>query len=130
MRSVPVAIPFDGHVPASAVAGVLEQLLGEHPGRGWVRIVVDRDDLDHGVGTELKKLLASVGLVPVPNCKCLERAAQMDRAGIAWNEENVATIVGWLGEEAAARGLPFVATAGRLAVLRAIRNAKRQAARG
>lgn len=127
MRSAPIGIPFDGDVPAAAVAAVLQQLLGEHPGRGWVRLVVDRDEPGRGVGTELKKLLAAMRIVPRPGCKCLERAAQMDRAGIAWCDTHISTIVGWLREEAESRGLPFVYAAARLLVRRAIRNARRLA---
>jgi hypothetical protein len=44
-----------------------------------------------------------------------------------WCEANMAEIVGWLREEAAARGLPFFDAAGRLLVRRAIANARRRA---
>lgn len=125
MKSVPVGVPFDGEVPASAVVGVLEQLLGDVPGRGWVRIVVERDDPGRGAGTELKRLLAAVGITPQRGCRCLERAAQMDRAGEEWCEQHIDTIVGWLREEAERRGLPFLDAAGRLLVRRAIHKSRR-----
>jgi hypothetical protein len=51
----------------------------------------------------------------------------MDRQGVQWCEDNIDTIVGWLREETAARGLPFVDLAGRLLVKRAIANARRNA---
>lgn len=126
MRSAPIGIPFDGQVPAEAVAAVLEQLLGEHPGRGWIRLVIERDEPGRGVGTELKALLAAMRIVPRPGCKCLERAAQMDRAGIDWCETHIATIVGWLRDEAKERKLPFSYNAARLLVRRAIHNARRR----
>jgi hypothetical protein len=44
-----------------------------------------------------------------------------------WCEANVDTIVGWLREQAEARGLPFLDIAGRLLVRRAIANARRNA---
>ena len=52
----------------------------------------------------------------------------MNALGCDWCESNIDTIVGWLREEAEARGLPFLDIAGRLLVRRAIRNARRAAA--
>jgi hypothetical protein len=80
------------------------------------------------VGTELKKLLATVGITATPNCSCNARAYEMDRQGADWCESNLDTVVGWLREEAEKRGLPFLDVAGRLLVRRAIRNARRAAA--
>lgn len=81
-----------------------------------------------GPGTELKKLLATVGIKASPNCSCNARAKLMDQRGCDWVEANVDTVVGWLREEATKRGLPFIDAAGRLLVKRAIRNARRAAA--
>jgi hypothetical protein len=81
----------------------------------------------HGPGTELKKLLAKVGITAAPDCSCNARAAEMDRQGVEWCEANLDTIVGWLREQAEARGLPFLDAAGRMLVLRAISNARRNA---
>jgi hypothetical protein len=81
----------------------------------------------HGPGTELKKLLAKVGIVSSPDCSCNARAAEMDRQGVEWCEANLDTIVGWLREQAEARGLPFLDIAGRVLVRRAINNARRNA---
>jgi hypothetical protein len=81
----------------------------------------------HGPGTELKKLLAKVGITSSPDCACNARAAEMDRQGVEWCEANLDTIVGWLREQAEARGLPFLDLAGRLLVKRAIANARRNA---
>jgi len=82
----------------------------------------------YGPGTELKKLLVSVGITATPNCSCNARAADMDRNGVEWCESNIDTIVGWLREEAEKRGLPFLDAVGRLLVRRAIKNARRAAA--
>jgi len=81
----------------------------------------------HGPGTELKKLLARVGITATPDCSCNARAAEMDRQGVEWCEANLDTIVGWLREQAEARGLPFLDVAGRMIVRRAISNARRNA---
>ena len=80
-----------------------------------------------GPGAELKKLLARVGITSTPDCACNARAAEMDRQGGEWCEANIDTIVGWLREQAEARGLPFLDLAGRMLVRRAIRNARRTA---
>lgn len=81
----------------------------------------------NGPGTELKKLLARVGITSTPDCSCNARAAEMDSQGVDWCDANVDTIVGWLREQAQARGLPFLDVAGRLLVRRAIANARRNA---
>ena len=78
-----------------------------------------------GPGTELKKLLAIAGIVASPDCACNARAAEMDRNGPAWCEENIGTVCGWLREQAEARGLPFLEIAAKMLVRRAIRNARR-----
>jgi hypothetical protein len=94
----------------------------------WVEVVADPPaPPTHGPGTELKKLLAKVGITAAPDCACNARAAEMDRQGVEWCEANIDTIVGWLREQAAARGLPFLDVAGRMLVRRAIRNARRNA---
>lgn len=51
----------------------------------------------------------------------------MDRQGVEWCEQNIDTIVGWLREQAHARGLPFFDAVGRMLVRRAIRNARQRA---
>jgi hypothetical protein len=84
----------------------------------------------HGPGSELKKLLARVGITATPDCSCHARAAEMDRREQetpGWCEANIDTIVGWLREQAEARGLPFLDLAGRVIVRRAIANARRNA---
>jgi hypothetical protein len=56
-----------------------------------------------GPGTELKKLLARLGIVAKPGCKCHWRAAEMDQQGPDWCAANISTITGWLREEYNAR---------------------------
>jgi len=53
----------------------------------------------------------------------------MNRMGNDWCEQNIETIVEWLKEEAAARGLPFISTVGRMLVRKAISNARKEAER-
>jgi hypothetical protein len=79
-----------------------------------------------GVGTELKRLIAKLGIHPTPRCKCNQRAMAMDAAGPDWCEQHIEEIVGWLGEEANNRRLPFVRAAGKLLVKLAIHNTRRK----
>jgi peroxiredoxin len=78
-----------------------------------------------GPGTELKKLLAKVGIAVTADCPCNERAAIMDRNGWAWCQQNLETIVGWMSEEAAKRGMVFIELGARFLVKRAIAKARR-----
>lgn len=78
-----------------------------------------------GVGTEVKKLLKAIGIVPTPNCLCNARAETMDRNGAAWCELNREVIIGWLKEEADKRKIPFAHFAGSMLLNRAIKRAKK-----
>jgi|694.fasta_scaffold27093_5 hypothetical protein len=76
-------------------------------------------------GTELKEILRRyLGIVATPDCRCNERAANMDRNGCRWVRDNIEEIVGWMREEAAARNLPFVNAVGRQLVLLALSRAE------
>lgn len=79
-------------------------------------------------GSHLKILLASFG-IKATQCKCNARAAIMNSWSVQQCEENIDTIVGWLSEEAASRGLPFLNVVGRMLVRRAIANARKEAER-
>jgi len=81
-----------------------------------------------GPGTELKKLLKSIGIVAKPNCSCNKRAQLMDQNEATepgWCEAHIEEISGWLQEEAHKRGLPYIASAGKLLIRLAIKRAKR-----
>lgn len=83
-----------------------------------------------GPGTELRKILATIGIHPRGvNCKCNEHAAQMDRQGPDWCEANLTEIVDWLEEEAKKRpfaGKLFSRTIAKRAVQVAIGRARAQ----
>jgi hypothetical protein len=85
-----------------------------------------------GPGTELKKLLSRIGITATPNCKCNARVKHMDTMESqepGWCERNIDTVVGYLREAAADRGLPFLDLPARLLVRRAISNARKEQAR-
>lgn len=79
-----------------------------------------------GAGTELKLVLKRFWIVAQPNCKCEQRAREMDANGIAWCEEHIGEITDWLETEAKSRHLPFVRLAAVVLIRRAIKNAKRK----
>lgn len=83
-----------------------------------------------GPGTELKSMLKMVGIEATPDCSCTARAHMMDDEGVDWCRSNIDTIVEWLREEAAKRGLPFVDLPTRLMVKRAINVAARKEKKG
>ena len=87
--------------------------------------------LAYGPGTELKRLLRRIGIKASPSCACNAKARVMDQneeREPGWCAANIDTIVGWLREEAAKRGLPFIDAIGRLLVRKAVRNSSRRAA--
>lgn len=49
-----------------------------------------------GPGTELKKILAELGIKTDASCGCENKARQMDRWGVAGCREHFAEIVAWL----------------------------------
>jgi hypothetical protein len=51
---------------------------------------------EEGPGTELKKILADIGVNPAPSCDCNGKARQMDLWGVAGCREQFDTIVGWM----------------------------------
>lgn len=57
----------------------------------------------HGPGTELKELLASIGLTP-QGCQCESRVKLMNQWGVEGCKTNREKIVSWLREEEKKRG--------------------------
>jgi hypothetical protein len=78
-----------------------------------------------GPGTELKALLATIGIVASPTCKCNKMAKKMDE----WGQESlhhIEEIVDVMEETAKKRKLPFLRTACRTLVRIACWKAKRK----
>ena len=125
------AVPFQGKPDEGRVLEALRKLIGDDDSPGMLVLTVQRKPkpVGYGPGTELKKMLATIGIKAEPGCKCNARAAEMDRMEKAfpgWCEANIDLIVGWLREEATKRNLPFVDAAGTVIVRRAIGNARRR----
>jgi hypothetical protein len=51
-----------------------------------------------GPGTELKALLAELGIVPTRSCECNRKAEEMDRLGVGGVRRDRDRIVAWLRE--------------------------------
>lgn len=79
-----------------------------------------------GPGTEMKALLAKIGIVASPTCSCNKRAKIMDEKGCDWCAENVDEIDRWLAEEAKKRKLPYLSLAGKALIHLAIRRARKK----
>jgi hypothetical protein len=78
-----------------------------------------------GPGTELKALLATIGIVATPTCSCNKMAKKMDE----WGQESlnhIEEIVDVMEETAKKRKLPFLRAAGRTLVRIACWKAKRK----
>lgn len=100
--------------PDELRAPYIANWIGHEPPRG-VRVTVSAPRSAGGPGTELKALLADLGLV-AGGCQCESRARQMDLWGVAGCRENFSQIVSWLGEEYHKRGWGSVFRAGFRAV--------------
>jgi hypothetical protein len=83
-----------------------------------------------GPGTELKALLAAIGIVASPTCKCNKMARQMDQWGPDESLAHVEEIVDVMEETAKARKLPFLRAGARQIVRLACWKARRKARQG
>lgn len=97
---------------------------GRGPGQKPVAPLATKP-LANGPGTQLKRLLGWLKIVPTRGCRCNQWAALMDLRGCDWCEANVKTIIGWMRKEAVKRYLPFADVVGHRVVKIAIFLARR-----
>jgi hypothetical protein len=103
----------------------------EHPAYPRASRVAEQQQpssaVDSGPGTELKKLLARIGITSTPDCSCNRVAREMDAWGAdeCEKQERVDYILAAMRENAEKRGLPFIDAAGRFLIRRAIKNARK-----
>jgi len=81
-----------------------------------------------GPGCQLKRSLAWWGIKDDGSCGCSDYAAMLDAWGPDECWRRLEEIVEHLREAAAAKGLPFIATAARILVARAIEAARKEVA--
>lgn len=80
-----------------------------------------------GPGCQLKRLLASLWVVPTESCPCNARATLMDSWGPDECLRRAPEVVEWMREEAQVRGMIFSAVAAGQLVRAACRRARRNA---
>ena len=83
-----------------------------------------------GPGCQLKRTLEWWGIRDDGQCGCTEYAAQLDQWGPDGCIRRIEEIVQHLREAAAKRGLPFLATAARIAIGRAVEAARQEMSHG
>lgn len=83
-----------------------------------------------GPGTELKALLAKFGIHASPTCGCNAMARKMDAWGPDESLKHLEEIVDVMEETAKKRNLPFIRSAGRLLVRRAISKSRAMISKG
>ena len=84
-----------------------------------------------GVGQEIKKLLAMIGIESTANCACNGEALRLDAEGPDLCEKNIESILDWMHAQAVQRDLEkfFFRPAVRLTVQLAIRRARKAIAK-
>lgn len=87
------------------------------------------DRATSGPGTELKKLLESIGIKASPTCKCNKMAKKMDKWGPEESLLHIEEIVDVMEATAKTRKLPFIRAVGRKLVQLACWRARRKANR-
>jgi len=104
----------------------LTALLGDDPS-SVLRALFPRtmEEDPHGPGTQLSKMIKSLGIHMSDSCSCRRHALEMNEKGNDWCEQNIDTVVGWLEQEAKNRGLPFVKMVGKVMVGRAIKKSRK-----
>lgn len=83
-----------------------------------------------GPGSQLKSLLAKFGIHASPTCKCNSMARKMDAWGPDESLNHLEEIVDVMQETAEKRGLPFLRTAAKLLVRRAISKSRAMISKG
>jgi hypothetical protein len=104
----------------------LEELMGDDQGK-YLRSLYPKtlEENPNHPGTQLSKMIKSVGIQMTDSCSCKRHALEMNEKGNDWCDQNIDTIVGWLRDEAKRRGLPFMDALGKLLVGRAIKKSRK-----
>jgi hypothetical protein len=117
---------LNGEWKQSILETKLLQLLGTNPSlvlRSLFPRTMEEDP--NGPGTQLSRMIKSLGIHMSDSCSCRRHAISMNEQGNDWCEQNIDTVVGWIKEEAKRRGLPFVDMIGKVMVNRAIKKSRK-----
>jgi hypothetical protein len=96
----------------------------EHP--SYPRFPKEAPSASGGPGTELKAILATIGIHASPTCGCNKMATQMDQWGEA-SLDHIEEIVDVMEQTAKDRSLPFLRSVGRKLVKMAVRRWQKKA---
>jgi hypothetical protein len=128
MTALKLRIEAVRHAARNRAAGYWDAVVAAAVQSTDIHMWISRQDFDRisvqfagpcGPGCQLRRTCAWFGLKDDGSCGCDAFAAKMDAWGPAcW--QHMEEIVNHLREAAAKRGLPFIATAARIAVARAI----------
>lgn len=104
----------------------LKSLMGDNPAK-FLRTFFPKtmEEDPNGPGTQLSKMIKSLGIHMSDSCSCRRHAINMNEKGNDWCEQNIDTVVGWIEQEAKNRGLPFVKMVGKVMVNRAIKKSRK-----
>lgn len=105
---------------------ILKDYLGDNPQAKLQSLFPKTLEQDpDGPGTILTGMISALGIKSSSTCSCRRHALEMNEKGPDWCEQNIDTIVSWLKDESAKRGLPFVDAVGRMMVSRAIAKSRK-----
>jgi len=96
---------------------------GDLPGS---RPDMNQEPPTNGPGTELKRLLAKIGIHASPTCKCNAMAKKMNEWGPDESLKHMEEIIDVMEETAKKRKLPFLRTAAKVMVRAAIWKARKK----
>jgi hypothetical protein len=138
MSALKLRIEAVSHAAKNRAAGYVDAVMAAAVQSTDNHVWISRDDFDRirvqfagpcGPGCQLKRTLAWWGIRDDGSCGCSEFSSQMD----AWGQrcwDHLEEIVEHLRGAAEKKGLPFLATAARILVARAIDAARREQANG
>jgi len=137
MSTLKLRIEAVRHAAKNRAAGYVDAVMAAAVQSTDTHVWISRDDFDRirvqfagpcGPGCQLKRSLAWWGIRDDGSCGCSDYAAMLDAWGCDECWKRLEEIVEHLREAAAAKGLPFIATAARILVARAIEAARKEVA--
>jgi hypothetical protein len=139
MSALKLRIEGVRHAAKNRAAGYVDAVMAAAVQSTDTHVWISRDDFDWirvlfagpcGPGCQLKRSLAWWGIKDDGSCGCSDYAAMLDAWGPDECWRRIEDIVEHLREAAEKKGLPFIATAARILVARAIEAARKEVAHG
>jgi hypothetical protein len=136
MSALKLRIEAVRHAAKDRASGYIDAVMAAAIQSTEIHVWISRDDFDRirvefsgpcGPGCQLKRTLAWWGIRDDGSCGCDSFAAQMDAWGPDECWKRIEEIVSHLRQAAEKKGLPFIATAARIMVGRAIEATRAEA---